>query len=56
MVRKFNIISIGSVALIIIWLWNEISNIPKALEPAGTIAVGMLIDNVRVISMVPESP
>jgi hypothetical protein len=56
MVRKFNIISVVSVALIIIWLWHEISNIPKALEPDGTVAVGMLIDNVRVISMVPGSP
>ena len=54
MVRTFNIISVVSVALIIIWY--EISNIPKLLEPDGTIAVGMLIDNVRVISMVPGSP
>jgi hypothetical protein len=44
------------VALIIVWLWHEISYISKALEPDGTIAVGMLIDNVRVISMVPGSP
>jgi hypothetical protein len=56
MVRKLKLISVVCVALIIVWLWHEISYISKALEPDGTIAVGMLIDNVRVISMVPGSP
>ena len=44
-----------SLILIIVWLWYEISNIPQALELNGARTAGLLIDNVRVISMVPGS-
>jgi hypothetical protein len=57
--RKLNIISvvaIVSLASVIVWLWYEISNIPQALELNGPSAEGMLIENVRVISMVPGAP
>ena len=48
--------AVVSLATIIVWLSYEISNIPQALELNGPRAAGMLIDNVRVISMVPGSP
>jgi len=45
-----------SLASIIVSLWYEIANIPQALEPNGARGAGLLINNVRVISMVPGSP
>ena len=38
------------------WLWYIIGDIPGALEPDNSRPAGVLIDNVRLISMVPGAP
>ena len=38
------------------WLWQIVTDFPNALEPDQHKSVGVLIDNVRLISMVPGAP
>lgn len=42
-----------SLASVVMGLWYELANIPRALEPNESAATGTLIDDVRVISMIP---
>lgn len=56
---KLQRIGIGVVfvfAITIAWLWYVIGDIPNALEPNKSRPAGVLIDNVRLISMVPGAP
>jgi len=43
-------------AMALIWLWHIVTDFPKALEPNQHKPAGVLIDNVRLISMVPGAP
>ncbi|MFU8814398.1 MAG: amidohydrolase family protein [Pseudomonadales bacterium] len=43
-------------AIALIWLWLIVTDFPKALEPNQHSPAGVLIDNVRLISMVPGAP
>jgi len=43
-------------AMALIWLWYIVSDFPGALEPTRQRPAGVLIDNVRLISMVPGAP
>ena len=43
-------------AMALIWLWHIVTDFPKALEPSQHKPAGVLIDNVRLISMVPGAP
>lgn len=52
-------IGIGVVALSLIaatWLWFVIRDVPDALEPDPARPAGVLLDNVRLISMLPGAP
>jgi len=42
--------------ILLIWLWHIVTNFPEALEPSENKAAGVLIDNVRLISMVSGAP
>jgi hypothetical protein len=50
-IRKVGIAIIFFMAFI--WLWHIVTDFPKALEPNQHKPAGVLIDNVRLISMVP---
>jgi len=39
-----------------IWLWHIVTDFPKALEPDSRQPAGVLIDNARLIAMVPGAP
>jgi len=43
-------------AIALIWLWYIVTDLPEALEPNQYKPAGVLIDNVRLISMVPGAP
>jgi len=47
-----------AIALLImpVWLWHIVTDSPQALEPNQDKPAGLLIDNVRLISMVPGAP
>lgn len=52
-------IGIGLVFVLAItaaWLWYEIGDTPETLEPSESRPAGVLIDNVRLVSMVPGAP
>jgi len=42
--------------MVIVWLWHTVTDFPEALEPDLHKPAGVLIDNVRLISMVPGTP
>lgn len=42
--------------LALVWLWHTVTDFPNALEPDRHKPAGVLIDNVRLISMVPGAP
>lgn len=42
--------------ILFIWLWHTVTDFPQALEPIQDNPSGVLIDNVRLISMVPGAP
>ena len=42
--------------MVLIWLWHIVTDFPQALEPSQHKPAGVLIDNVRLISMVPGAP
>jgi hypothetical protein len=46
------------VVLVVItaWLWFIVNDLPKALEPKTFEPTGVLFDNIRLLSMVPEAP
>jgi len=39
-----------------IWLWHIVTDFPEALEPDSRQPAGVLIDNARLITMVPGAP
>lgn len=43
-------------AMALVWLWHIVTDFPEALEPNQHKPAGVLIDNVRLISMVPGAP
>ncbi len=43
-------------ATAVAWLWHIVTDFPKALEPDPHRPAGVLIDNVRLVSMVPGAP
>ena len=43
-------------AIALIWLWHIVTDFPKALESNQHKPAGVLIDNVRLVSMVPGAP
>ena len=55
-VRKLGIATAITLAVTIIWLGHTVTDFPKALEPSKHKPHGVLIDNVRLISMVPGAP
>jgi len=58
-VTKLKRIGIGAVLAFSItaaWLWHVISDLPDALEPDRFPPAGVLIDNVRLVSMVLGAP
>lgn len=56
--KRIKVLALLSLVSIIVWLWSEISNIPQALvlKQNESGAAGILINNVRMISMVPGAP
>ena len=42
--------------ILFIWLWHIVTDFPQALEPNQDKPAGVLIDNVRLIPMVPDAP
>lgn len=54
--RKFGIAITIIVPILLIWLWHIVTDFPGALEPDPQQAAGVLIDNVRLISMLPGAP
>lgn len=54
--RKIGIGAAIIFAITIIWLWHIVTDFPDALEPYQQKPVGVLIDNVRLISMIPGAP
>lgn len=54
--RKVGIVSATIFAIATIWLWHIVTDFPKALEPSSHRPAGLLIDNVRLVSMVPGAP
>lgn len=52
-------ISIGLLVAVVValaWLWHVLSDMPSALKPEPAPTPGVLIDNVRLVSMVAGSP
>ena len=43
-------------SILFIWLWHIVTDFPEALEPDSRQPAGVLIDNARLISMVPGAP
>lgn len=54
--RKVGIATALIFAITIIWLWHIVSDLPDALQPNSNKPAGVLINNVRLISMVPGAP
>ena len=42
--------------ILLVWLWHIVTDFPEPLEPDPHQSAGVLIDNVRLISMVPGAP
>ncbi len=42
--------------VLLTWLWSVVTDFPEALEPNRHKPAGVLIDNVRLISMMPGAP
>lgn len=53
---KIVIVIVITFSVLILWLWHNVTDFPDALEPPQDKPVGVLIDNVRLISMVPGAP
>ncbi len=43
-------------AAIAAWLWFVVKKLPEALKPKASQPIGVLFNNVRILSMVPEAP
>ena len=57
MKTKKTVIAIAIIfPILFIWLWYIVTDFPQALEPNQDKPAGVLIDNVRLISMVPGAP
>ncbi len=54
--KKALIAIIFLILFLFIWLWHTVTDYPQALEPNQDKPSGVLIDNVRLISMVPGAP
>ncbi len=53
---KFGIAVAMIVSVALVWLWQIVTDFPHALEPDRHGPAGVLIDNVRLISMGPGAP
>jgi hypothetical protein len=54
--KKALIAIIFLILFLFIWVWHTVTDLPQALEPNQDKPSGVLIDNVRLISMVPGAP
>jgi hypothetical protein len=54
--KKASIAIIFLILFLFIWVWHTVTVFPQALEPSQDKPAGVLIDNVRLISMVPGEP
>jgi len=54
--KKAGIASAIIFLILLIWLWHVVTDVPQALEPNQHKPASVLIDNVRLISMVPGAP
>jgi len=54
---KKTLIAIATIfSILFLWLWHTVTDFPDALEPNQDKPAGVLIDNVRLLSMVPDAP
>jgi len=54
--RKTGIAIAIMLPILFLWLWHTVTDFPDALEPPQVKPAGVLIDNVRLISMVADAP
>jgi len=54
--KRVGIITGAVLMMFTVWLWHIVNDFPQALEPNQDKPAGVLIDNVRLISMVPGAP
>lgn len=55
-IKRFGFGLAALAAITTVWLWLVISDLPGALKVDRAQPVGVLLDNVRLVSMVPDAP
>jgi len=54
--KTFSIITLLILSSTLVWLWYSLQAIPSTLKPKTNLLAGVLIDNVRLISMRTDAP
>ncbi|MDY7092151.1 MAG: amidohydrolase family protein [Acidobacteriota bacterium] len=58
-ITRFKVVAFALLLLLLVtagWLWLEITHLPDGLRPQARESAGVLLDNVRLASMVPGAP